>query len=87
MGRRFDPDRAHLFDFIGKHYTLVMFKAFVKSKIHPLVWQKLGQAKQEFAYVAQKYHCDENLIPFFTWKRNLLYSFKKIVLSPILHEN
>ena len=42
-----------------------MFKAFVKSKIHPLVWQKLGQAKQEFAYVAQKYHCDENLIPFF----------------------
>ncbi len=37
----------------------------IKSKIHPLVWEKLGQAKKEFAYTSQKYHCDENLIPIF----------------------
>ena len=42
-----------------------MFKAFIKSKIHPLVWQKLGQAKMEYAYTSKKYHCDENLIPVF----------------------
>ncbi len=37
----------------------------IKSKIHPLVWEKLGQAKKEFAYSLQTYHCDENLIPIF----------------------
>ena len=42
-----------------------MFHAFIKSKMHPLIWQKLGQAKNEFAYLSKKYHCDENLIPVF----------------------
>jgi hypothetical protein len=42
-----------------------MFKNFIKSNIYPLVWQKLGEARKEFAYSSQKYHCDENLIPVF----------------------
>jgi hypothetical protein len=42
-----------------------MFKGMIKSKIHPLVWEKLGQAKKEFAYSQQSYHCDENLTPIF----------------------
>ena len=46
-------------------YYCVVFKALIKSKIHPLVWDKLGRAKKEFEYVSQKYHCDEILIPVF----------------------
>jgi len=46
-------------------YSLIVFKALIKSKIPPLVWERLGQARKEFAYAKQKYHCDENLIPIF----------------------
>lgn len=40
-------------------------KKIVKQMLHPLVWEKLGQAKQEYRWSKQKYHCDEVLIPIF----------------------
>ena len=40
-------------------------KRFIKSKLHPLVWERLGQAKQEFYYNKKEFHCDLDLIPVF----------------------
>jgi FkbM family methyltransferase len=40
-------------------------KRLFKLSLHPLVWERLGQAKQEFKWTRKKYHCDENLIPIF----------------------
>jgi FkbM family methyltransferase len=42
-----------------------MIKKLIKTRIHPLVWDKIGQVKKEYAYTSQKYHCDEILIPVF----------------------
>jgi len=42
-----------------------MIKKLIKARIHPLVWDKIGQVKKEYAYTSQKYHCDEILIPVF----------------------
>jgi FkbM family methyltransferase len=40
-------------------------KQKIKSRIHPLVWERLGQAKQEYFWTKQKIHCESSLIPFF----------------------
>jgi len=40
-------------------------KTFLKARIHPLVWDRLGQAKQEFRYTRRNYHCEDELIPIF----------------------
>jgi len=37
----------------------------IKSRIHPFVWDKIGQAKKEFSYTRKRYHCDDNLVPIF----------------------
>lgn len=40
-------------------------KSLFKVILHPLVWERLGQAKQELKWTRKKYQCDENLIPIF----------------------
>lgn len=40
-------------------------KNFFKSSLHPLVWERLGQAKQEYYWNKQIWHCDKPLIPIF----------------------
>jgi hypothetical protein len=40
-------------------------KKLIKSKLHPLVWERLGQAKQEFYWTKKQFHCDLELIPVF----------------------
>ena len=40
-------------------------KNLLKSYLHPLVWERLGQAKQEYVWTKLKWHCDPNLIPIF----------------------
>lgn len=40
-------------------------KQIVKSRLSPLVWERLGQAKQEYFWAKQAWHCDENLVPIF----------------------
>ena len=40
-------------------------KKLIKSKLHPLVWERLGQAKQEFYWTKKEFHCDLELIPVF----------------------
>jgi hypothetical protein len=42
-----------------------MIKRLIRSKVHLLVWQRLGQAKQEFRWAKSKYHCDDILIPIY----------------------
>jgi FkbM family methyltransferase len=42
-----------------------MFKAMIKSRIHPLVWERLGQAKQEYKWTKRIMHCDDPLVPVF----------------------
>ena len=42
-----------------------LIKSLLKSKLHPLVWDKLGQAKQEYWQTKRKYHCEDALIPVF----------------------
>jgi len=37
----------------------------IKSRIHPLVWDKIAQAKKEFTYAQKRFHCDDNLVPIF----------------------
>ena len=44
---------------------VMSFKQIIKRNVHPLVWERLGQAKQEFSWARQAYHCDSNLIPVF----------------------
>ena len=43
----------------------MLFKNLLKSKLHPLVWERLGQAKQEFFWTRKSHHCEPDLIPFF----------------------
>ena len=40
-------------------------KNFFKARLHPLVWERLGQAKQEYFLTRETHHCELNLIPFF----------------------
>jgi FkbM family methyltransferase len=40
-------------------------KTFLKAKLHPLVWDRLGQAKQEFWYTRRSFHCEDELLPIF----------------------
>ncbi|CAM8620538.1 FkbM family methyltransferase [Candidatus Planktophila dulcis] len=40
-------------------------KAWIKARIHPLVWERLGQAKQEYEWTRKKWQCESNLIPIF----------------------
>jgi FkbM family methyltransferase len=42
-----------------------ILKIFLKARLHPLVWDRLGQAKQEFWYTRRNYHCEDELIPIF----------------------
>ena len=42
-----------------------MIKRLMRSKVQPLVWQRLGQAKQEFRWNKSIYHSDDILIPIF----------------------
>lgn len=44
---------------------MLSFKSLFKQCLHPLVWERLGQVKQEFNWTRKKYHCDEDLIPIF----------------------
>ena len=44
---------------------VISLKQLIKRNLHPLVWERLGQAKQEFFWTKQVYHCDSNLIPIF----------------------
>lgn len=47
-------------------------KQIFKSWLHPLVWERLGQAKQEYYWNKQIWHCDKALISIF--ERYLSYS-------------
>ena len=40
-------------------------KNFLKARLHPLVWERLGQAKQEYFWTRKTHHCESDLIPFF----------------------
>lgn len=40
-------------------------KNFLKARLHPLVWERLGQAKQEYFWTRKTHHCESGLIPFF----------------------
>lgn len=40
-------------------------KQVLKSNLHPLVWERLGQAKQEYFWTKKRWHCDDVLIPIF----------------------
>ena len=40
-------------------------KRYIKNKLHPLVWERLGQAKQEYFWTKQNWHCEKNLEPIF----------------------
>lgn len=40
-------------------------KNFLKARLHPLVWERLGQAKQEYFWTKKTHHCEPDLIPFF----------------------
>ena len=40
-------------------------KNFLKSRLHPLVWERLGQTKQEYFWTRKLIHCESDLIPFF----------------------
>jgi FkbM family methyltransferase len=40
-------------------------KKSIRSIFHPLVWERLGQVKQEYFWTKQKFHCDPELIPVF----------------------
>jgi FkbM family methyltransferase len=43
----------------------MLLKRYIKKSLHPLVWERLGQAKQEFKWSRKNYHCEEILIPVF----------------------
>ena len=43
----------------------MFIKSWVKSKLHPLVWERLGQAKQEYFWNKKDWQCESNLIPIF----------------------
>lgn len=72
-------------DYVGKYlnrdafrYTAVyMFpvnvvKSLVRKRLHPLVWDRLGQVKQEFRYTRRKHHYDQDLKEIF----NLYLNFE-----------
>ena len=40
-------------------------KNLLKARLHPLVWERLGQAKQEYFWTRKTHHCELGLIPFF----------------------
>ena len=40
-------------------------KNFLKARLNPLVWERLGQAKQEYFWTRKTHHCESDLIPFF----------------------
>jgi len=44
---------------------MTILKKIVKKWIHPLVWERLGQAKQEFYFTKKRFHCDPELVPIF----------------------
>jgi hypothetical protein len=41
------------------------YKNLLKSKLHPLVWERLGQAKQEYFWTSKSHYCEPDLIPLF----------------------
>jgi FkbM family methyltransferase len=42
-----------------------MLKTLIRNRLHPLVWDRLGQVKQEFRYTQRKYHYDSDLKQLF----------------------
>jgi len=53
-----------------------VLKSFLRLILGDLVWERIGQAKQEFEYRKLKYHCEEALIPIFQryfYKENGFY--------------
>lgn len=41
----------------------MFIKKSIKKWLHPLVWERLGQAKQEFFWTKKIWHCDSILVP------------------------
>jgi len=44
---------------------VIPLKKFLKAKVHPLVWERLGQAKQEFYWNKMESHYDDGLKDIF----------------------
>jgi len=44
---------------------IMLLKKFIKKFLDPLVWERLGQAKQEFKWSRKNYQCEEALVPIF----------------------
>lgn len=44
---------------------MLFLKRFIKSRLHPLVWDELAQARQEFKYTRRRHHFENDLLPIF----------------------
>ena len=54
---------------------LNLLKKFIKSRLHPLVWEELTHVKQEFRYTRRKYHHENDLMPIFSEYLNFDHGF------------